>query len=253
MNDRSNPTADDPLTGRTAIVTGAASGIGRATVQRLLADGAFVVGGDLDPTGVPDGALPVEVDVSEERQVQALIDRTVAELGRIDILCNNAGVGSITDVLDCHAEEWDRLFAVNVRGVFLGIRAALPHLIDTGRGVIVNTASVAASVGLPNRAAYCASKGAVVALTKQVAVQYADRGIRCNSVSPGTVDSPWVGRLLDQAGDPDAMRRSLVARQPLGRLGTPAEIADLIAYLASDRAGFVTGADWLIDGGIAAG
>jgi len=185
--------------------------------------------------------------------VQALVDTCVGEHGRIDILCNNAGVGGVTDVLGCTTEMWDRLFAVNVRGVFLGIRASLPHMLDAGSGVIVNTASVAASVGLPDRAAYCASKGAVVALTRQVAVQYASRGIRCNCVSPGTVDSPWVRRLLDRADDPGATREALVARQPLGRLGTPGEVADLVAYLASDQASFVTGADWLIDGGIAAG
>lgn len=239
--------------GRVAVVTGAASGIGQEIARRFLAEGAIVVGGDRSLGGVPDGALGVEVDVSDPAQVQALIDTCISTHGRIDILCNNAGIGGVTDVVNCTVEEWDGIFAVNVRGVFLCSRAALPHMLAAGHGVIVNTASVAASVGLPNRAAYCASKGAVVALTKQVAVQYAAQGIRCNSVSPGTVDSPWVGRLLDQADDPASMRASLIARQPLGRLGTPAEVAELVAYLASDQASFVTGADWLIDGGIAAG
>ncbi len=239
--------------GKVAIVTGAGSGIGHEIARRFLDGGAAVVAGDLDPRPVPDGALGVRVDVADEAQVQALVDTCVGEHGRIDILCNNAGVGGVTDVLGCTIGEWDRLFAVNVRGVFLGIRASLPHMLDAGSGVIVNTASVAASVGLPDRAAYCASKGAVVALTRQVAVQYASRGIRCNCVSPGTVDSPWVRRLLDGADDPGATRDALVARQPLGRLGTPGEVADLVAYLASDQASFVTGADWLIDGGIAAG
>jgi NAD(P)-dependent dehydrogenase (short-subunit alcohol dehydrogenase family) len=239
--------------GKVAVVTGAASGIGAEITRRFLDGGGAVVAGDLEVGSVPEGALGVRVDVAVEDQVEALIAACIAAHGRVDIICNNAGVGGVTDVLACTLEEWERLFAVNVRGVFLGIRAALPHMLAAGHGVIVNTASVAASVGLPNRAAYCASKGAVVALTKQVAVQYAAQGIRCNCVSPGTVDSPWVGRLLDQADDPAAMRAALVARQPLGRLGTPGEVADLVAYLASDQASFVTGADWLIDGGIAAG
>lgn len=238
---------------RVAVVTGAASGIGAAITRRLLGGGATVVGGDLDPEHVPDGATGVAVDVTEPDQVQALIDRCIADHGRIDILCNNAGVGGVTDVVHCTPAEWDRIFAVNARGTFLGMRAALPHMLAAGHGVIVNTASVAGTVGLPDRAAYCASKGAVVALTKQVAVQYASQGIRCNCVSPGTVDSPWVGRLLEQADDPATARAALVARQPLGRLGTPEEVAELVAYLASDAASFVTGADWLIDGGISAG
>lgn len=243
----------DRFTDRVAVVTGAASGIGEAITARLVAEGAAVVGGDLNPDSVPDGALGVRVDVTDPDSVTALIDRCVTEHGRVGILCNNAGVGGVTDVIGCTVDEWDRIFAVNARGTFLCTKAALPHMLEAGHGVIVNTASVAASVGLPNRAAYCASKGAVVAFTKQVAVQYASQGIRCNSVSPGTVDSPWVGRLLDQADDPAAMRAALVARQPLGRLGTPAEVADLVTYLASDAASFVTGADWLIDGGISAG
>lgn len=250
MTDTSTP---GRFSGRAAIVTGAASGIGEAITRRLLADGASVVGGDLNPDAVPDGATGVRVDVTDPDAVQALIDRCIADHGRIDILCNNAGIGGITDVVHCTLDEWDRIFAVNARGTFLGIRATLPHMLAAHRGVIVNTASVAGSVGLPNRAAYCASKGAVVALTKQVAVQYASAGIRCNCVSPGTVDSPWVGRLLDAADDPVAERAALIGRQPLGRLGTPTEVAELVTYLASDAAAFVTGADWLIDGGIAAG
>lgn len=238
---------------RVAVVTGAASGIGWEIASRLRDEGAAVVAGDLNPDGVPEGTLGVAVDVAVEDRLEALIETCITTHGRIDVLCNNAGVGGVTDVLNCSTEEWDRLFSVNVRGVFLGIRAALPHMLAARRGVIVNTASVAASIGLPDRAAYCASKGAVVALTKQVAVQYAAHGIRCNCVSPGTVDSPWVGRLLDQAEDPAAIRRALIARQPLGRLATPGEIADLVVYLASDQASFVTGSDWLIDGGMAAG
>lgn len=243
---------DQRFTDRVAIVTGAASGIGAAITRRLVSEGATVVGGDLDADGVPGGATGVGVDVTEPDAVEAMVEGCVAEHGRIDILCNNAGVGGVTDVVHCTLDEWERIFAVNARGTFLGMRATIPHMLAAGGGVIINTASVAGTVGLPDRAAYCAAKGAVVALTRQVAVQYASAGIRCNSVSPGTVDSPWVGRLLDQAEDPAAERAALVARQPLGRLGTPQEVAELVTYLASDAASFVTGADWLIDGGISA-
>jgi len=242
------------FTGRTAVVTGAASGIGREVVRMLLDEGAFVVAADRDLAGIPDGAMPVRADVSIEADVAGLVAATVAERGRLDVMCNNAGVGSTADVVSCSVEEWDRVFAVNVRGVFLGCKhAATQMLAQDGGGVIVNTASVAGLVGLRDRAAYCASKGAVISLTKQVAVQYASRGVRCNCVCPGTVDTPWVGRLLDAAPDAAEARRALVARQPLGRLGTAAEVAEAICYLASEAAAFATGTALVLDGGIAAG
>lgn len=238
--------------GRTVVVTGAASGIGLAATTRLLAEGATVVGGDLDPDGIPDGATAVTVDVSDPDDVQTFIDAALHATGRIDVLLNNAGIGSTASVLDCSPDEWDRVFAVNARGIFLCLRAVLPHMLAQGSGSIVNTASVAGMIGLRARAAYCASKGAVIALTKQVAVEYAGTGVRCNCVSPGTVDTPWVGRLLDQAADPDEARATLVARQPIGRLGTADEIAAAALYLASDEAAFVTGTSLVIDGGLTA-
>jgi len=140
------------------------------------------------------------------------------------VLCNNAGISSVTDPLSCTVEAWDRVFAVNARGVFIGTKHAVAAMLPNGGGAIVNTASAAGLVELKDRTAYCASKGAVIALTRQVAVQYAGTGIRCNSVSPGTIDSPWVGRLLAQAPGPGAARAELVARQPVGRLGTPHEV-----------------------------
>lgn len=239
--------------GRTAIVTGAGSGIGAEVVKRLLAGGAWVLGADLQTAGIPDGAEAARADVSQENDVQALFATALRTTGRVDIVCNNAGIGSTQDVASCSVEEWDRLFAVNARGVFLGCKYGVRQMLEQGGGVIVNTASVAGMVGLRDRAAYCASKAAVIGLTKQVAVQYADRGIRCNSVCPGTVDSPWVGRLLEEAADPAAARAALVARQPLGRLAAPAEIAAAICYLASDAAAFVTGSTLVIDGGLLAG
>ncbi len=197
--------------------------------------------------------MHVGCDVSDEDQVRALMARAVGETGRLDVVCNNAGVGSTADPVSCSVEEWDRVFAVNARGVFLGVKHALPPMLERRSGAIVNTASVAGLTGLPNRTAYCASKGAVIALTKQVAIQYARAGIRCNCVCPGTIDSPWVRRLMAASGDAEATRRSLTARQPLGRLGLPVEVARAALYLASDEAAFVTGEALVIDGGILAG
>lgn len=239
--------------GRTVVVTGAGSGIGAQMARLFAEEGAVVFGGDLQPDGVPAQATAVKTDVAVESEVQALVAAAVDATGRLDVMCNNAGIGSTTDPLDCSVQEWDRVFAVNARGVFLGTRAALPHMLARGAGAIVNTASVAGMVGLRNRTAYCASKGAVIALTKQVAIQYAGTGVRCNCICPGTVDSPWVGRLLDEADDPAEQRRQLVARQPMGRLGTPEEVARAALYLASDDAAFVTGSELVIDGGLVAG
>jgi NAD(P)-dependent dehydrogenase (short-subunit alcohol dehydrogenase family) len=238
---------------RIVIVTGAGSGIGREATRRFRDAGAHVVGADLEISDILEGVEPLTADVSRPEDVEHVVAYVVDGYGRLDILCNNAGVASTTNVVDCTVEEWDRVFAVNARGVFLGMKYALPRFLEQGHGTIVNTASVAGMVGLPNRAAYCASKAAVIALTKQVAVQWAAHGIRCNCVCPGTIDSPWVARLLAQASDPDQERRELVARQPVGRLGTPEEVADAIVYLASDEAAFMTGSALVIDGGLVAG
>lgn len=235
------------------VVTGAASGIGFEMARLFLSEGASVVGGDVSPDGVPSGVLAVAVDVSDEVSVAALIEVAVARTGRLDVLCNNAGIGSTTSALDATVEEWDHVFGVNARGVFLGTRAALPHMLAAGRGSIVNTASVAGMIGLRDRASYSASKGAVIAFTRQVAIQYAGTGVRCNCICPGTVDSPWVSRLLGSAPDPTAARAGLTARQPVGRLGTPEEVARAALYLASDDAAFVTGSSLVIDGGLTAG
>ena len=237
--------------GRTVIVTGAASGIGRETAMGFLAEGATVVAADRTPE-VPEGAIAVQVDVSSAADVERLVSAALVQTGRLDVMCNIAGIGSTKSAVDCTPEEWDQVFAVNAKGVFLGTKFALPTMLEQQRGVIVNMASVGALIGLRDRAAYCASKGAVVAFTKQVAMQYAAQGVRCVSICPGTVDSPWVGRLLDEAPDPAARRNELVARQPLGRLGEPGEIAKAVLYVASDDAAFMTGSELVIDGGITA-
>jgi NAD(P)-dependent dehydrogenase (short-subunit alcohol dehydrogenase family) len=247
---------------RVAVITGAGSGIGQAMARLFAREGAHILAADVNESAAQETARMITeaggtcrtfaVDVSRPEQVRAMIDAAMAAFGRIDILCNNAGIGSTTDVVECEPEEWDRVMTVNVKSVYLGCKYAIPHMLEQGGGVIVNTASVAGMVGLPKRASYSASKGAVIALTRQVAVEYVEQGIRVNCLCPGTVDSPWVGRLLQQAGDPVAARQALVARQPLGRLGTPDEIAAAALYLVSDDAAFITGTGLVIDGGLTA-
>ena len=243
---------------RVVVVTGAGSGIGRAMAAAFAAEGARVVAADRDRASAEETAralenvVPARVEVSDPASVVSLIADTKAHQGRLDILCNNAGIGSSKTVVDCEPDEWDRLFAVNVRGVYLGCKYAIPLMIEQGGGAIVNTASVAGLVGLPNRAAYCATKGAVVTLTKQIAVEYVAKGIRCNCICPGTVDTPWVGRLLAESADPEKLRAELVARQPMGRLGNAEEVAQAALYLASDDAAFMTGTALVIDGGLMA-
>lgn len=243
----------DRFTDRTVLVTGAGSGIGREMARQFLAEGAHVFAADLNPADVPEGSYGIQVDVTDPQSVQNAVARAVAESGRLDVICNNAGASSTSDPMNCTVEDWDQTFAVNARGVFLGTKYALPTMLAQGSGAIVNTASAAGLVGLKDRAAYCASKGAVISFTRAVAVQYAGTGVRANCICPGTVDSPWVGRLLANASDPVAARADLVARQPMGRLGTPVEVAAAALYLASADAAFITGTELVIDGGLVAG
>jgi meso-butanediol dehydrogenase / (S,S)-butanediol dehydrogenase / diacetyl reductase len=190
-------------------------------------------------------ATPTYLDVRDEDAVAAAF----ADAGRLDVLVNVAGIGSTTNTPDTSLETWERVFAVNVTGTFLCCKHAIPALASTGGGAIVNVASVAGLVGFRNRAAYCASKGAVIAFTRALAIDHAADGIRVNAVCPGTIETPWVRRLVDDAGESlDALR----ARQLLGRLGTPEEIADAILYLASEAAAFLTGTLLTVDGGLTA-
>ena len=223
-------------------MTGGGSGIGAAVAHRLADDGFDVTVADLEPDRVATdlGGTGIHLDVRDEAQVARSMDG-------VEVLVNAAGIGSTTDAPSTPIEVWDDVFAVNARGTFLCCKHAIPGMKARGGGAIVNVASVAALVGLKNRAAYCASKGAVVALTRALAVDHVGDRIRVNAVCPGTIDTPWVQRLTSIAGESlDALR----ARQPMGRLGTPDEVADAVVYLAT--AEFFTRTILTVDGGLTA-
>jgi len=238
------------LTGLKALVTGGASGIGLATARMLSAQGANVAVLDLDPSGVTRPLLGVTADVTDDTSVRAAVAAAVRDLGGIDILVNNAGVGAIGTIEDTSDDAWHRVLDVNVLGIVRTTRAALPHLRRSSHAAVVNTCSIGATAGLPQRAAYCASKGAVLSLTLAMAADHVREGVRVNCVNPGTADTPWVGRLLDASDDPAAERAALNARQPMGRLVTPDEVAAAIVYLASPAAASVTGTSLAVDGGM---
>ena len=235
------------LSGLAAIVTGGGSGIGLATARLLASRGAQVAVLDLKPG---DEFVSVAADVTDDASVRLAVDTAAGRLGGIDILVNNAGIGAIGTVADNTDEEWHRVFDVNVVGMVRVTRAALPYLRASEHAAIVNTCSIAATAGLPQRAVYSATKGAVLSLTLAMAADHVHEGIRVNCVNPGTADTPWVGRLLDQADDPAAERAALNARQPMGRLVSADEVAAGIAYLASPLASSVTGTALAIDGGM---
>ncbi|MEU9173850.1 SDR family oxidoreductase [Streptomyces sp. NPDC048420] len=243
------------LSGLRAVVTGGAAGIGLATARTLAAQGAAVAVLDLEPAGVPQPLLGLKADVSDDTSVRAAVEAAAGALGGIDILVNNAGIGAIGTVEDNPDEQWHRVLDVNVLGMVRTTRAALPHLrraatARPGTAAVVNTCSIAATAGLPQRALYSASKGAVLSLTLAMAADHVREGIRVNCVNPGTADTPWVGRLLDAADDPEAERAALNARQPLGRLVTADEVAAAIVYLAGPAAASVTGTALAVDGGM---
>jgi 2-keto-3-deoxy-L-fuconate dehydrogenase len=237
--------------GLAAVVTGGASGIGLATANQLAARGARVAVFDLDPSGLPGSLVGIACDVRDDDSVQSAITAVVVQFGQLDILVNNAGVGAAGTVADNSDEEWLRVLDVNVVGLARVTRAALPHLRASRAAAVVNTCSVAATAGLPQRALYSASKGAVLALTRAMAADHVAEGIRFNCVNPGTVDTPWVQRLLAATPDPEAERAALRARQPHGRLVTPDEVAAAICYLAGPDSGSTTGTDLAVDGGMA--
>ncbi|MFF4656279.1 SDR family NAD(P)-dependent oxidoreductase [Streptomyces sp. NPDC001381] len=238
------------LSGLRALVTGGASGIGLATARALAAQGAAVAVLDLAPAGVPEPLTGLQADVTDDTSVRAAVEQAAERLGGLDILVNNAGIGAQGTVADNPDEEWHRVLDVNVLGMVRTTRAALPHLRRSSHAAVVNTCSIAATAGLPQRALYSASKGAVLSLTLAMAADHVREGIRVNCVNPGTADTPWVARLLAAADDAEAERAALDARQPMGRLVTADEVAAAIVYLASPAAASVTGTALAVDGGM---
>ncbi|QAY74388.1 SDR family oxidoreductase [Agromyces protaetiae] len=235
--------------GLVAVVTGGASGLGAAITARLRRGGARVAVFDVRPDDA-DADLAVAVDITDDASVRAGVDAVVAAFGRLDIVVNNAGIGAQGDIAANDDAEWARVLDVNVVGVARVSRAALPHLRVSPAAAIVNTSSIAATAGLPQRALYSASKGAVLSLTRAMAADHIREGIRVNAVNPGTADTPWIGRLLASAADPEAERAALEARQPHGRLVSADEVAEAVAYLASPLAGSTTGIGLAVDGGM---
>jgi NAD(P)-dependent dehydrogenase (short-subunit alcohol dehydrogenase family) len=236
--------------GLVGIVTGGASGIGAAIAARLCRAGAGVAVVDRNLAQRSDEIFALQADVTDDTSVRTAVDAVLARFGRLDVVVNNAGIGAQGTVADNTDEEWLHVFDVNVVGIVRMTRAALPALRRSPSGAIVNTCSIAATAGLPQRALYSATKGAVLALTRAMAADHIAEGIRVNCVNPGTTDTPWVSGLLAGAADPRAERAALNARQPHGRLVSVEEVADAVAYLASPAARSTTGISLAVDGGM---
>jgi 2-keto-3-deoxy-L-fuconate dehydrogenase len=249
------------LDGKTAFITGAGSGIGEETARLFAAQGACVVVGDISEEAAQRVALDIggkalaqQVDVTQSSEILAAFEAAVEAFGSLDILVNNAGIGLVGNVEETSEEDFARLMNVNVNGVFLGCKHAIPIMLSQGRGNVINIGSVAGLVGIERRFAYSATKGAVIAVTRQIAIDYVARGIRANCICPGTVFSPFVESYLQKfhAGEIEETKAKLNARQPMGRMGRPDEIAKMAVYLAADESEFVTGAVFTIDGGLTA-
>lgn len=246
-----------------AFVTGAGSGIGEQIARLFAQQGAYVILADIRLDAAEQvtgeiradggGARAQQLDVAEESQVKAAIERVATAEGRLDILVNNAGISQVGTILETSLEDWERVMHVNARGVFLCAREGVRQMLaqSPAGGVIINMSSVAATIGVDQRLSYSASKGAILALTRSIAIDFVTQGIRCNAICPGTVHTPFVESYLARyfAGHEDEVRQQLHARQPIGRMGRPDEIAYAALYLASDEAAFVTGSALVIDGG----
>jgi NAD(P)-dependent dehydrogenase (short-subunit alcohol dehydrogenase family) len=249
-------------TSNVAVVTGAASGIGRATALRLARDGYEIAMMDLDAAGLAETRTLVQraggrahcfqVDVCDPLSVGSVTRKVAVTVGPPQVLVNVAGIGVAATVLETSDEDWNRVLAVNLTGPFLTIRATLPLMLDRGRGVVVNIASVAGQVGLARRAAYCASKAGLVGLTRAIAVDHAGEGIRCVALCPGTVETEWIAKIIADAPDPASVRQTMAERQLDGRMGSPDEVAAMVAFVASPDGRFINGAALVLDGGMTA-
>ena len=248
------------LASKVALVTGAGRGIGRAIAERFAAEGALVAATQRDASEGESlvAALGAErvaffpADIRHPASVRALVEHVLERFGRIDILCNNAGIGLLRSVTDTSDEQYDLVMDTNVRGTFACCREVVPHMLAAGGGSVINIGSVAGLVGYADDAAYCASKGAVLALTRQMALDYSARGVRTNCICPGFVESEMLRTFLESHDDPVATESEIIRLHPIGRLGRAEEIAAVAAFLASDDASFVTGAAIPVDGGLLA-
>jgi len=247
------------LTGKVVIVTGAGSGIGEATALLFGREGAHVVAVDRDQESTAQAtegiraaggrAIGIPADVGSEKDARRVIESTIAEYGRVDVLFNNAGVSSFTSLLETDESEIDRVFGTNVKSVFFLSQATIPHMKRQGSGSIINSSSITGIVGAPGMAAYASSKGAIITLTRTMALEHAEDGIRVNCICPASVDTAMLRQAFDRAPDPKRARLQNIARHPLGRLGTPEDVAYFALFLASDESSFVTGGTHIIDGG----
>ncbi|MGY8635360.1 SDR family oxidoreductase [Bradyrhizobium sp. 14AA] len=247
------------LKNKVAIVTGAAAGIGAATAKLFTSEGARVVVADWNEAGaravaqeIGEAAFAVGVDVRDAAAVRSMISACVERFGRLDVLVNNAGKGTLGSVVTASEAEWDDIVSINLKSVFLCSKFAIPVMASAGGGVIVNTASNIAQVGIKDRAAYVAAKGGVASLTRAMALDHAPENIRVNAVCPGVIWSTYFDKMLQQVPDPDAFVAGLKARAPMARVGQPEEIASMILWLASDESSFATGGMFTVDGGMTA-